>query len=318
MSPAGFYKCRFAINNRVPMDKFRAMTLFCRAVETRSFASAATALEVPPSVVSRTISALESTLGCTLFNRTTRRLSLTEAGASYYERCRELLAEIEQIEALARDGTMRPTGILRVGYHPALRSPIVRSLNGFLAAHEGLSIEFTTTNAPAALLDDGLDIVLRVGPIPDSSFVARRLGSAALLTCAAPAYLARVGRPSRPRDLAGHRAIIPGRRDETSFAQWRFSRSGMKDELVDVPVGLVVRDGVGLADLTAEGAGIAQIYDTTACYYIADGRLEPILKQWSAGRQPVFAVVPSRRNVPAKVHAFLNFAASVLSGRKRP
>jgi len=300
------------------MDKFRAMTLFCRAVETKSFASAATVLEIPPSVVSRTISALEATLGCTLFNRTTRRLSLTEAGASYYERCRELLAEIEQIEALARDGTMRPTGILRVGYHPALRSPIVRSLNGFLAAHEALSIEFTTTNAPAALLDDGLDLVLRIGPVPDSSFVARQLGSAALLTCAAPTYLHRVGSPSHPRDLGEHRAIIPGRRDETSFTQWRFSRNGKKAEVVDVPVGLVVRDGVGLADLTAEGAGIAQIYDTTARYYIADGRLEPILRTWSAGRQPMFAVFPSRRNVPAKVRAFLKFTASVLGGSNEP
>jgi DNA-binding transcriptional LysR family regulator len=95
----------------------------------------------------------------------------------------------------------------------------------------GPSIEFTTTNAPAALLDDGLDLVLRVGQIPDSSFVARQLGSAALLTCAAPAYLARVGKPSRPRDLAGHRAIIPGRRDETSFAQWRFSATEWKMSL---------------------------------------------------------------------------------------
>jgi DNA-binding transcriptional LysR family regulator len=92
----------------------------------------------------------------------------------------------------------------------------------------------------------------------------------------------------------------------------------MKDELVDVPVGLVVRDGVGLADLTAEGVGIAQIYDTTARYYIADGTLESILRPWSAGRQPVFAVIASRRSVPAKVRAFLNFAASVLSGRKGP
>jgi LysR family transcriptional regulator for bpeEF and oprC len=298
------------------MDKFRAMTFFCRAVEMKSFASAANALEVPPSVVSRTISNLEAELNCTLFNRTTRRLSLTEAGSSYYERCRELLLELEQIEAFAREGTVRPTGFLRVGYHPALRNSLVRNLGDFLVPHTTLRIELTTTNSPAALLDDGLDLVLRIGPISDSTFVAKQLGFASLLTCAAPAYLDRVGRPAHPCDLREHRAIIPGRRDETSFTQWSFSTPRGESEVVEVPVGLVVRDGIGLADLATEGIGIAQIYDTNACYYVEDGRLEHLLGAWSSGRQPVYAILPSRRNVPAKVRVFLEFIQLLFTARR--
>jgi LysR family transcriptional regulator, regulator for bpeEF and oprC len=295
------------------MDKLRAMSFFCRAVEMKSFAAAAKALDIPPSVVSRVISSLEGELRCTLFNRSTRRLSLTEPGAAYYEQCRELLLQVEQVEVLAREGSRRPAGTLRLGYHPALRSPLVRKMEEFLTGNPSVSIELTATNAPAALLDDGLDLVLRIGPIADTSFVARRIGFASLLTCAAPAYLAHFGRPAHPHDLREHRAIIPARRDENPFTQWRFERGNGKSVTVKVPVAVVVRDGVGLADLAAERAGMAQIYDTTARHYIADGRLQPVLEAWSSGRQPVCAVLPSQRNVPAKVRAFVEFARSLMA-----
>jgi LysR family transcriptional regulator for bpeEF and oprC len=281
----------------------------------KSFASAAKALDVPASVVSRVISGLEGELRCTLFNRSTRRLSLTEPGAAYYEQCRELLVQIEQVEALAREGSQRPAGTLRLGYHPALRSPLVRKMEEFLTGHPAVSVELTATNAPAALLEDGLDLVLRIGPIADSSFIARRIGFTSLLTCAAPAYLARFGRPAHPQDLREHRAIIPARRDENPFTQWRFSRGNGESVTVKVPVAAVVRDGIGLADLAAERAGMAQIYDTTARHYIADGRLQPVLEAWTSGRQPIYAVLPSQRNVPAKVRAFLKFAQLLMARR---
>jgi LysR family transcriptional regulator for bpeEF and oprC len=294
------------------MDKLRAMQFFCCAVEMKSFASAARLLEVPPSVVSRVISGLEAELHCTLFNRTTRRVSLTEAGATYYERSRELLIQLEQVEALARVGSTRPAGNLRLGYHPALRNLLVSRMEEFLAINPALSVELVATNAPAALLDDGLDLVLRIGSIADSSFVAKRIGFTSLLTCAAPNYLDRFGRPAHPRDLREHRAIIPARRDETAFTQWSFSGPKGETEIVRVPIVLVVRDGVGLVDLTVERAGIAQIYDTSARKYVADGRLQVVLEGWSSSRRPVYAVLPGQRNVPAKVRAFVEFARSLM------
>ena len=293
------------------MDKLRAIRFFCRAVETKSFTSAAHALDVPPSVLSKAVSSLEEDLQFTLFNRSTRRLSLTEAGTTYYECCRQLVLDMEEAEALARDGTVRAAGTLRIGFHPAFRTFLCRRIGEFLAANPSVNLELAITNSPATLLDEGLDVVLRVGEIPDSSFVARELGSTVLVPCAAPAYLDVWGRPSHPRDLMRHRAIIPGRRDEDPFTRWTFSRHD-KQEVVAVPVVAVVREGIGVVDSAIAGVGVAQIYDIVAHHHIVDGSLEPILKDWSYARQPVYAVMPSRRHVPAKVRAFVEFARSLV------
>jgi LysR family transcriptional regulator for bpeEF and oprC len=293
------------------MDKLRAITFFCRTVEAKSFASAAHALDVPPSVVSRTIKGLESDLRFAVFNRSTRRLSLTEAGASYYDYCRQFLVEMAEAEALAREGTVQPAGTLRVGYHPAFRVAMCRRIGELLAANPSIHVELAITNSPATLLDEGLDVVLRIGGMPDSSFVARALGSTALIACAAPAYLDRFGRPRHPPELARHRAIIPGRRDEDPFTRWTFSRNG-KREVVTVPIAVVVRDGIGMVDIALSGLGIAQIYDVSAHQHIVHGALEAVLTDWSSARQPIYAVVPSRRNMPAKVRAFIEFARSLV------
>lgn len=292
------------------MDKLRALKFFCRVVEAKSFASAAYVLDVPPSVLSKTISSLEADLRFTLFNRSTRRLSLTEAGTAYYDYCRQLLIDLEEAETLARDGTVRPAGTLRIGFHPAFRLLLCRRIGEFLGANPSVNVELAITNSPATLLDEGLDVVLRVGAIADTSFVARELGSTVLLPCATPAYLDRYGRPLHPRELIAHRAIIPGRRDEDPFTRWTFSRNGER-EVVTVPVRVVVREGVGLVPSALAGVGVAQIYDLVAHPYIVSGELEGILADWSLARQPIYAVIPSRRNVPAKVRAFIEFARSL-------
>jgi LysR family transcriptional regulator, regulator for bpeEF and oprC len=293
------------------MDKLRAIKFFCRAVEMKSFASAAHALDVPPSVVSRVISALESDLGCRLFNRTTRRLALTDAGTGYYEGCLRLLAGMEEADAAARAGRAQPMGTLRVGYHPAFRATLGRGLGRFLSANPNVSVETILTNSPTALVDGGLDVVLRIGRVADSTFIAKQLGWSSFVTCAAPGYLDRHGRPGHPRDLAQHRAIIPGRRDEEAFTRWSFSR-GKDRQIVTVPVGLVARDGVGLTDCAIGQAGVTQLYDVATRHHIESGELEAVLPNWSSGRQPVIAVLPSRRSVPAKVRAFLEFARSLV------
>ncbi len=293
------------------MDKLRAIKFFCRTVETKSFTSAASVLDVPQSVLSKTISALEENLQFTLFNRTTRRVSLTEAGAAYYDCCRQIMVDIEEAEALGRNGAVQPTGTLHIGIHPVFQISLCRRMGEFLAANPGVNIELAHTNSIATLLEGGLDVMLRIGSITDSSFVARQLGSTYLLACASPGYLDQHGRPKHPQDLSGHRAIIPGRRDEDSFSQWTFSK-GNEHEIVTVPVGVVLREGVGLAVTAIGGAGIAQMYDIAAHPFVEDGNLEVILRDWSCGSQPVYAVIPSRRNVPAKVRAFVEFARSLV------
>jgi DNA-binding transcriptional LysR family regulator len=236
------------------MDKLRAIRCFCRVVEAKSFVAAAHLLNVPPSVVSRVISSLETDLKCTLFNRTTRRLSLTEAGAIYYERSRQLLLDLEESDTIAREGSARPSGTLRVGYHPAFRVLLLRRLGEYLGQNPSVDVELTIANSPSTLLDEGLDIVLRIGRVADSGLVATQLGWTSYVTCAAPAYLDRRGRPRHPSDLRGHLAVIPGRRDEESFARWTFTK-GKNREIVTVPVCVVARDGVGLTDATIGQAG---------------------------------------------------------------
>jgi LysR family transcriptional regulator, regulator for bpeEF and oprC len=294
------------------MDKLRAMACYCRVVEAKSFSAAAQQLGVVPSALSKTVSALESELGFQLLKRSTRGLSLTDGGAAYYEQCRLILHDIEQAEALGRHGLAQARGWLRIGMHPALRSAMLSGLGELLNAQPELRVETVITNSPTAVIDDGLDLVLHIGALPDSSLQARPIAWARSLVCASPAYLAAWGEPQHPSDLAQHRAVIYARRDEESNTRWAFARGGESIE-VDVPVRTVVRDGIGLVDAAVGGCGIARPSDFAAREALASGRLRELLCEWAGSRRAVSAVLPPRsRAAPAKVQVFLEYAAERL------
>ncbi len=295
------------------MDKLRALTFFSRTVETGSFAAAAQSLDVVPSALSKTVGALERELGFTLFNRSTRKLSLTVEGEAYYTRCRQVLAELEDAEAMARGGRVQAQGTLRVGMHPALRSVVFPEIGRLLESNPRMKVETFITNSPTALLDRGLDVVLCIGRLADSTLVARRVAWAQFVVCASPAYLRRWGEPKRPQDLARHRAIIYARPDEEPNTRWEFTR-GKERQVVRVPVGMVVRDGVGLVDAGAGGGGVLRPYEFAARRHVAAGSLKVLMPDWSGTRHPVCAVSSSSRHVPAKVRAFLEFAQALVSG----
>src|SRR5258708_20099103 len=157
------------------MDKLRAIKFFCRTVETKSFTSAASALDVPQSVLSKTISALEVHLQFTLFNRTTRRVSLTEAGGAYYDSCRQIMVDIEEAEALGRNGAVQPTGTLHIGIHPVFQISLCRRMGEFLAANPGVTIELAHTNSIATLPEGGLPLMFSIISFTTPTFVARHL-----------------------------------------------------------------------------------------------------------------------------------------------
>ena len=287
------------------------MTWFCRAAEAKSFAGAATALGVVPSALSKTIAALEAELGIRLVNRSTKRLSLTAEGEVYYEHCRALLQELEETEAIARGGRVSPRGVLRVGMHPALRVLLLNTLGPFLDRNPELKIETIMTNSAAAVVDEGLDVVIRIGRLADSGLVARSLGRVQSIACAAPSYLKSAGEPSHPDDLTKHRAIIYGRRDEASNAQWTFTR-GTERVTVSVPVRIVVRDGIGVTDAVLGGCGVALPLDVSVRHLLRSKALRALLPEWSGERYPVFAVMPpGHGNTPAKVRAYVEFIATV-------
>lgn len=295
------------------MDKLRAMQFFCRVAEARSFAGAAKSMEVVPSAMSKVVAGLEQELGFRLMNRSTRGLSLTEEGAAYYEQCRQILQDIEEAEGAGRGGGAAPRGTLRIGMHPALRYLTMISMSRFLQEQPGLKVETVTTNSPVAITNEGVDIVLHIGSLVDSGLVARPLGWARTVVCAAPKYLVTAGEPRHPNDLAGHRALIYARRDEDPNTRWSFARSGVRCE-VDVPVRLVSSDGIGLIDAILGGCGVARPFDVSVQHLLADGQLRALLQDWSGDRQPIFAVLPPQGRATPKVRVYLDFIAGVLAG----
>ena len=299
------------------MDKVRAMRFFCRAVEEKSFSGAAQALDVVPSALSKTIAALERELGFPLLNRSTRGLSPTESGAVYYERCRDILRDIEHAEAMGRDDVAGARGTLRIGMHPALRFELMTAMGALLDAHPDLRIETVTTNSPAAVIDDGMDLLVHVGRLPDSGLIARQIGWVQPIVCASPAYLAARPPLRHPTELGRHRAVVHARRDEDPNVRWSFTR-GPEHCDVDIAARVIVRDGIGLIDAAVGGAGVTRLSEIAVRRFLAQGDLLEVLSEWIAERKPITAVLPQQsRPPPRKVQIYLDHLAALLDGSRR-
>jgi DNA-binding transcriptional LysR family regulator len=265
-----------------------------------------------PSALSKVISTLEKDLGFSLLSRSTRSLSLTEEGAVYYEQCRQILADIDVAETMGRRGGAQARGTLRIGMHPGLRYAMMSSLKPFVDSQSELKVETLITNTASAVVDEGLDLVLHIGALSDSSMIARPLGFTRPIVCAAPAYLAARGEPHHPKDLTQHRAVIYARRDEASNTRWVFSK-GDETHDVDVPVCVVSRDGIGLVDVALSGCGLARPLEIAARHLLGTGQLREVLEGWTGERQAITAVLPPQgRSPPAKVRLYVEFVAALL------
>nr|MBF0684493.1 LysR family transcriptional regulator [Pseudomonas sp.] len=190
------------------MDRFQAMQVFTRVVDANSFTLAADSLGIPRSTVSSTIQNLERNLKVRLLNRTTRRLSLTPDGAAYYERCQQILADLEDIEASFRDVTRGPSGRLRIDTLPSIgRLILVPALCDFHSRYPDIDLAIGMSDRVVDMVRDAVDCAIRVGELEDSSMVARRIGTFESITCAAPSYLERHGEPQSIEELSKHRAV---------------------------------------------------------------------------------------------------------------
>jgi DNA-binding transcriptional LysR family regulator len=189
---------------------------------------------------------------------------------------------------------------------------VLGALGPFLEQHPNITIETVVTNSPAAVVDEGLDVVVRIGELADSGLLAKPLGQVRSIVCGAPAYLASVGEPQHPGDLARHRAIIYGRRDEASNAEWIFFRKTERVKVL-VPVRVVMRDGIGVADAAAGGCGVALPIDISVRHLLRSGALHALLPDWVGEQYPMYAVTaPGRGRTSAKVQALLEFVKSRL------
>ena len=292
------------------MDRFTGIEAFVRVVETGSFARAASRLGVSTSAVSRQVSELEAHLDVRLLHRTTRRLSLTEAGQSFFEHAVQLLADLEDAEASVRLATTSPRGTLRLtcGVSFGIRY-LAPALAEFAAVHPGILYDLDVSDRAVDLVEEGFDLAVRIGTLGHSGMVARRLGWTQIVCCAAPSYLARSGGPpATPADLAQHECLsystvgVPN--------TWHFAAEGGGEP---VAVRITPRhrsnNGQQLAALAVHGLGIVFAPDFIVAADIRAGTLVPLLPQHRPPRTAIAAVYPSRRHLSAKVRTLVDFLA---------
>lgn len=296
------------------MDRLTALSVFCSAAERASFVGASRHLGLSTSAVSKNIKELEAHLGTRLFQRTTRRVTLTEAGSVYYERIRRVLDELREADGAIGAFHAEPRGRLRVSAPVTLSLlTITKRIPDFLEQHPELSLDLQLDDRRVDLVREGFDVALRGSDrLEDSSLIARRLTTLAHVLCAAPAYVEVRGTPAHPRDLADHRCVQFSLSDHAD--RWTFRKG---DETVPVSIDGAYRVSSSLAvrDALLAGFGLSLVPYRYVVDELADGRLVQVLEAWSCDRTTVYAVYPSRQFLVPKVRVFLDFLAEQLGGQ---
>ncbi len=295
------------------MDKFQAMTLFVRIVETGGIARAAEGLHIPKATATNLLQGLETSLGVKLLHRTTRRVSVTEDGAAYYERARALLAELREVEDALSQRTTAPHGRIRIDAPTLIaRSVILPALPAFFAEYPDIELALCCNERHFDLIADGIDCALRIGEVTDTSLVARRVGDLYFATCAAPAYLAVHGVPQHPRELATHRCINRFSPRTGDTVQWVFSKGAERIAAV-FPSHLALEDENSYVTAAEAGLGIAQLPAFVLKDAMERRALELLLPQWLAEPAPLHIVYPHNRHLQRKVRVFVDWLARLLS-----
>ena len=291
------------------MRDLGAMAVFARVVETESFTRAAAELSLSKSAVSKQVSRLEDRLGVRLLNRTTRRLSLTEAGAAYFEGCQKTLAEADAAEQAVSRLAEAPRGVLRVNAPMSFGVlHIGPALPAFLSACPELTLDLALNDRWVDLVEEGYDIAIRIGVLSDSSLVARRLAPSRLILCATPEYLASHGRPAAPEDLARHDCLTYSYR--TAGRDWQFhGPEGLRRVRVSGRLG--ANNGDILLSAATSSLGVALLPSFIVGDHLRSGRLERVMPAWRLAEEPsVHAVYPAGRNLSLKVRVFIDFLAA--------
>ncbi len=290
------------------MDRLQAIEIFVKVAELKSFSAAAKALDLSRTLVSERVRDLEEDLGVRLLQRTTRRVSLTEPGAAFLDRVRLGLAALEEAAAEASSLTAKPRGTLRVNAPMSFGfRHLAPAVGEFMQSYPDVRVELTLTDRLVDLIEDNVDVAIRIGELRDSTLIARKLSSCRMMLCAAPSYLKRNGVPKHPRDLEDHTLLFYTYWLESDV--WRFKK---RREEVVVRVGdaaLRCNNGDAVAEAAARGAGVALQPNFIAAPLIKQGRLVELLPGWRAAEFGVYAVFVQNQFVPAKSRAFMDYLA---------
>jgi DNA-binding transcriptional LysR family regulator len=288
------------------MGKLTDIATFVQVVESGSFTAASERLGCSRSVVSKYITRLEERLGARLLNRTTRRLSLTEAGQSFFSRSQRGLQEIEAAETEVSRLQEMPRGKLRLNTPMSFGIlHIAPALAGFLSRYPEISVDMRLDDRQVDLIEEGVDVAIRIAELPDSSLVARRLGPCRHVVCAAPEYLKRQGTPHTPDDLRRHNVITYQYQD--SPGEWRFITP--EGRYVSVPVrgSIQMNNSLAIREAVLSGAGITLTPAFVVGKDIKSGNLHEVLGAYRAQEISIYAVYPERRHLSPKVQAFINY-----------
>ncbi|TLG71425.1 LysR family transcriptional regulator [Methylocystis sp. B8] len=289
------------------MDRLHELEVFVAVADAGSFAKAGTRLRLSPPAVTRAISALEERLGARVFTRTTRSLTVTDVGQRFLESARRILTDLDSAEKEAVGETAVPHGHLTLTASVTFgRSALAPVVCAFLNEHPRVTVSVLLLNRIANLIEEGIDLAVRIGPLPDSSLVAKKIGTVRRMLVASPDYLARRGVPLTPTDLRLHSMIaftglMPNR-------EWRFLDGKRRNSISFVPR-LEINDAVASIAAAEMGDGITVALSYMVAEQIRDGRLAPVLDSFTPPPVPVNLVYPQSRLVSAKLRAFIDFAA---------
>lgn len=300
------------------MNQLEAMQTFIRVAELASFTRAADSLGIPKASASTAVQQLEATLGTRLLHRTTRKVQMTHDGLAFYERCKDLLTDVDEVQAMFQQGEQSLRGRLRVDMSGGVaRLFVLPRLPEFTQAHPLLELELSSTDRLVDLVREGFDCVLRVGPLVDSSLVARPLGAFRIINCASPAYLKRHGTPKTLDDLATHQLIhyvstlgarSPGWEypDGNGYASLPMSGSITVNNSDSYTAACIA--GLGL--IQAPAAGLQPLIDA--------GKLVEVMPDYLAEPMPVSLLYANRRNLPRRVQTFMTWMTQVLTPHLDP
>ncbi|WP_295145578.1 LysR family transcriptional regulator [uncultured Reyranella sp.] len=291
------------------MEAFAGIEAFARVVETGSFTAAAQALHSAKSSVSETVRTLEERMGVRLLDRTTRRVRPTEAGAAFYRHCRRLLDDLAQARSEAQATHKEPAGRLRIAAPDGFAERyIVPGLPAFLAAYPTIEIELIAGSEAQRLVDEGIDLAIRIAEKPEPSLVVRRIATSRVVIVATPGYLAQHGTPRKPRDIVGHRLI--------GFAPlaWRDTwRIGT--ETIAVQPRLLVNNSESLRAAALSGLGLAAIPEWLIADALAAGLVSRVLPSEETPLGGIYAVYPTNRLLTPKIRAFVDHTVRDLRSR---
>jgi len=289
------------------LDKFSAIQIFVRVVDSGSFTAAAEQLGISRAMASKLVQGLEDSLGIRLLNRTTRRLSLTGPGQSYYQRTSEILAQLAEAESEAAQAQNEPRGRLRISAPTSFGvRHLAATLGDYQRRFRQVEIDLNLSDRMVDLVDEGFDLAIRISILRDSSLIARRLAPCRIVVVASPAYLVEHGTPQHPNDLQQHNCLVYTL--STRGTEWTFLR-GEETQALRLSGALSANNGDFIAAAAVAGVGVAVLPSFIVADDLRAGRVVPLLCEWRSPSIAVYAVYAQTRTLPAKTRSLIDFLA---------